>query len=114
MLAARGALPFLADLGSHVGTLAVTDRRILFVRPLTRTVDRHIRSERLLGVELVETRPDGSGQIALRLVAEPHWTDSYLESGESAEEKGEPEEMDLFAVPDAAMAAAAMSRLVRR
>lgn len=111
----RGAIPFFGDmLVDMFGTLAVTDRRILFVRPLTRTVDRHIRSERLLGVDLVETRPDGSGQIALRLVAEPHWTDSYLEPEEAAQEKREPEEMDLFAVPEAAAAAAAMSRLVRR
>jgi|GEM_PF-4367312 len=91
---------FLDDLLVDMfGTLAVTDRRILFFGPLGRRIDREIPAEHLIAADLVEEEPSGRGQIALTLVGK---------------RDGEPEFVDVPGVPDAAAAVAAMARLVRQ
>lgn len=91
---------FLDDLLVDMfGTLAVTDRRILFIGPLGKAIDREIPAERLVAADLVQEEPSGRGHIALTLIGE---------------RDGEPEFVDLPGVPDAAEAAAAMARLVRQ
>jgi hypothetical protein len=96
----RRAPHFLDDmLVDMFGTLAVTDRRILFVGPLGYRIDRDMPGGRLVAADLVEAGPSGRGHIALTLAGKRH---------------GEPEIVDLPGVPDAAAAVAAMARLVRR
>lgn len=90
---------FLDDLIVDMfGTLAVTDRRILFVGPLG-TIDREIPAERLISADLVEAGRAGRGHIALTL---------------AGNRDGDLDIVELPGVPDAEAAAAAMSRLVRR
>lgn len=79
------------------GTLAVTDRRIAFLAPLTGRVDREIRAERLVEAALVLVDDRGRGHISLTLKPK---------KGEEAEH------MDLYAVPDPENAVAAMARLI--
>ncbi len=96
----RLGAPFLGDLLVDMfGTLAVTDRRILFVGPLGGEIDRDIKAARVVAADLVEEGSSGRGHIAVTL---------------AGNEEGEVEILDLFGVPDAAAAAAAIARLVRR
>lgn len=80
------------------GTLAVTDRRILFTAPVSGAVDREVRAERLLDAAAVAWNSGGRGHISLTLKPE---------SGE------ETEHMELYSVPDPDNAVAAIKRLIR-
>jgi hypothetical protein len=79
------------------GTLAVTDRRILFLRPVTGGVQRDVPAERLVEAALVMVDDRGRGHISLTLKPERGQAFEYVE---------------LYDVPDPGNAAAAMARLI--
>lgn len=80
------------------GTLAVTDRRILFMAPVSGAIDREVRAERLVDAAAVAFNSRGRGHISLTLKPE---------SGE------EQKHMELYSVPDPDNAVAAIRRLIR-
>ncbi|HEX8126774.1 MAG TPA: hypothetical protein VF548_14460 [Allosphingosinicella sp.] len=93
------ALPFFGTwVVDAFGTLAVTDRRILFLAPLSGAIDREVAAERLDTVAVVASDESGRGHISLTLKPE---------SGEKYEY------MDLFSVPDPDNAVAAINRLIQ-
>lgn len=80
------------------GTLAVTDRRILFIAPLSGAIEGEVPAEQLVSVAAVAFNSRGRGQISLTLKPE---------SGE------EHEHMELYSVPDPDNAVAAIGQLIR-
>ncbi|HYJ83834.1 MAG TPA: hypothetical protein VEW26_13450 [Allosphingosinicella sp.] len=92
---------FLGDLYVDIfGRLAVTDRRILFIAPLTGAVHRDIPAERIIEALLVDIDQRGRGYISLTLKGE--------------EEGGKDEIVDLYSVPDPDNALDAIARLIPR
>lgn len=99
LLIVRASGPFFDDLlVDTFGRLAVTDRRIIFTYPLTGTIDREIVGESLIDASLVDLQESGRGDIALTL---------------AGKRPDDPVYVDLFGVPDAEAAMAAIARLVR-
>lgn len=91
---------FLGDLYVEIfGRLAVSDRRILFIAPLTGVVHRDIPADRLIEAFLIDVDDRGRGYISLTL------------KGESGEKD---ETMDLYSVPDPENAIDSISRLIPR
>lgn len=90
---------FVGDLFVEIfGRLAVSDRRILFIAPLTGAVHRNIPADRIIEALLIEVDERGRGYISLTLKGE----------------EGEKDEiMDLYSVPDPDNALDSIARLIR-